>query len=184
MASTGFTFAGTGANIAGANTDWVNPGNIVSDNATNATLALGSFNASDSLAATNFGFSLPTNVTINGVEARYDWDEDGTDDVTTVNLTKDGSTAVGGGKSLNSAFGPGFRIETIGGASDMWGTTLTKAEVEASTFGVMLSITEGDGVASNFAVDYVQINIHYTELVTYSNAPETIRIVSSGARFR
>ncbi|KKK74754.1 hypothetical protein LCGC14_2880590, partial [marine sediment metagenome] len=50
-----------------------------------------------------------------------------------------------------------------GGASDLWGTTWTEAEVEASTFGVLIS--DNDATAAELRIDSVTIIVYANGLV-------------------
>ena len=119
----------------------------------------------------------PTNgqtATINGITVkieRYNSNPIG-DFTLTINdnaiyLTKDGSTTVGSNKSTGATWQTSDNNTTVdfGGASDLWGTTLTAAEVNASTFGVMISPSltfDNSENGSNVKIDQVTIVIDYT----------------------
>src|SRR5689334_11851980 len=58
----------TGADNAGTGTTtWSTPANVVSQNGTSTTNAVTSAGFSHYLVASNYGFTIPTNATINGV---------------------------------------------------------------------------------------------------------------------
>ena len=73
-------YPGTTATLANAGTSenaeaWVTPANIVSDNATEASITAATYDSPDLsqlLVASNFGFSLPTGATIKGITVEVD----------------------------------------------------------------------------------------------------------------
>ena len=75
MASQGPLFPGTTGTLANAGTSenaeaWVSPGNIVSDNATEASITAATYDSPDLsqlLVASNFGFTIPASSTIDGI---------------------------------------------------------------------------------------------------------------------
>jgi hypothetical protein len=158
VASTGNTFPGTGANVDRSGLDaWSNPGNIVSDNTTDAiSVASG---GSDYLVASNFGFALPDGATITGVTVRVQASEHsaGTESLN-AQLQNDSSTLVGSSKSatLNSTV---KIVYTYGATNDSWGATLTPAIVNSSNFGVRFWFT----TAHDVRVDYVTLAVEYTD---------------------
>lgn len=71
--STGDVFPGTGSNVDRSGlTAWVNPGNITSDDANDATC---NGAGSDYLVGSNFGFSIPATATIQGVTVKVEASE-------------------------------------------------------------------------------------------------------------
>ena len=160
-ASVGPNAPGSGANVAGANADWINPGNVLTDNAAVASVSLAAMgNISDLLAVTNFGFSFLTAETILGIVIEVN-QPFVTIDVTpdghmTMWLTKNGSVIAGTEKVISQ--GDGW--VPIGGDSDLWGTTLTPAEVNASTFGALFKTTATfDPVTGS--LDAVRAKVYY-----------------------
>ncbi len=75
-----------------------------------------------------------------------------------VKLVKGGSV-VGNNNASASQWPSGDAPATYGGAADLWGTTLSPSDVNASNFGVVLSATVNAGQAR---VDAVRVRIHYT----------------------
>lgn len=177
MPDTGFVFPSSGTTV-GANTDWTNPGNITADDASNATCSLSALQTSDYLLGSSFGFSLSTGSTVNGIDVTVEATHTGDLYVANVALTKNGTSPVGTSESLNVD-----GTTTFGGASSLWGTTWTEAEVEDSTFGVMINFAEDLGASGGWQVDYVKVKIHYTEGGGGSPATETLRVVTAGLRW-
>lgn len=73
-------------------------------------------------------------------------------------LTKNGSSAAG---SPAAAFA-GTGWVAYGDESNLWGTTWTPAEVNASTFGCLLTATEGSGGTEEVTLDAIRITVYYT----------------------
>lgn len=169
----GPNFAGSGAN-AGTGTAWTNPGNVTSNNDANASVGVtaGAFSSgsvtSQRLDVTNFGFAIPGNATIKGVQAKIGRKRTGTavsgeatDD--TVKLIKAGSVT-GNNKADTATDWPTTETEAAyGGATDLWGATLTPSDVNASNFGLAVvadvAVIWGTRTAN---IDYVQLTVSYT----------------------
>lgn len=174
MASQGPFVVGAGANIAGANPDWVNPGNITADDAALATVSLSVGQQSDLLAGTVCGFSIPAGATIDGITIELaDLADPG--NFGELGLTKDGTTRVG---SITTPVA-GVGWQTYGSASELWGTTWTVAEINASTFGCVISAKD-DTVGISASIDAARITVNYT---APAPATETLRVVTAGLRW-
>lgn len=160
MPNTGNVFAGTGENNAGIGaTAWTNPGNIVSDNTTDATCAAAA--SSQYLVARNFGFSIPTTAIILGVLARIEASEHtaGTEALLS-QLQNEAGTLFGSSKSASNEgniSGTAKSVYTYGSTSDVWGATLTPAIVNDVDFGARFWFT----TAHDIRVDFVTMAIEY-----------------------
>lgn len=164
MANTGNIFPGTGTSVArGTNTDWTNPGNIVSNNATDATCSSGA-TGSDYLRASNFGFSLAAGAVIQGVTVRVEASEhtSGTESLN-VQLVDDAGVLIGASKAATIS-GTAKAVYTYGSTSDLWSATLTEAIVEDTDFGVQCWFTTTHDVR----VDYITIALEYIVALTQS----------------
>lgn len=171
MASEGPNSPGTLANVVTAGWVWINPGNAATSNNSYA-LVLGSSGPQDSdqLQATNFGFSIPAGATINGVVVEIERNTNANSGNTvrdlTVRLVK-GGTVTGDNKADTGTNWPGSdTIKSYGGASDLWGATLTASDVNASNFGVVLAVRQNIVAPKAFStafVDHIRITVHYTE---------------------
>lgn len=158
MANTGNIFPGTGANDAGIGaTAWVNPGNIVSDNAVDASCTAAA--SSQYLVAKNFNFaSVPTNATIAGVTVRIEAAESSTGSETlNVRLQDEAGALTGTGKTA-SINGTSPVVYTLGSVSDLWSATVTPAKVHDIDWGVRFWYT----TAHNMTVDYITMALEYT----------------------
>ncbi len=158
MASTGNLFPGTGANDAGIGaTAWVNPGNIVSDNATDASCTAAA--SSQYLVAKNFNFtSVPTNATIAGITVRIEAAESSTGSETLQIRLQNESAALAGSTKTASISGATPTVYTAGAVNDLWTLTPTPAQVHDIDWGVRFWYI----TAHNMTVDYVTMALEYT----------------------
>jgi hypothetical protein len=181
------TLARAGEYTTGGNTfKWVNRTNAQTSNNIYANLLFSNsgetqqtFPVSLSNATVNYfvitglNSTVPSGATINGITVKFErFGDQGINEFLTVAdsaiyLTKDGTNIVGNNKSTGASWATSDNNTTtdFGGASDLWGTALTAAEVNSSTFGVMISpsltssSTEG---GSNVKIDQVTILVDYT----------------------
>jgi hypothetical protein len=126
------------------------------------------------LVCTQLASAIPAGATINGITIKLErFNGEGGETLTitdsAIYLTKDGTNTVGSNKSSGATWGvtdPNSLSATFGSSSDLWGTTFTAAEINASTFGVMISpnlnFSTGTGVGANVDIDQVVIDINYT----------------------
>jgi hypothetical protein len=159
MASTGNVFPTVGANVDRAgNTAWTNPGNVVSDNATDATVAV----PSDYLVTSSYGFTVPSSAVIRGVTVRVEASETGTGSSSYIPQLHSNTTPtlIGAAKSAVTVTGTTPVISTNGGAADLWSATLTPSDVNASGFGVTIWSTD---TTNTLAVDFITIAIEYED---------------------
>ena len=115
---------------------------------------------------TGFNFSIPTGSTINGITASWRGKNSQPSSPAypvelTVQLLKAGSK-VGSNKSTNGTIPDFYTTKTYGSTSDLWGTTWTAAEVNASTFGIAWA-AQGATSMSSLSVqgDYITITVNY-----------------------
>jgi hypothetical protein len=164
--NTGAKLPGTVASF-GAGNNWINPSNASgSDNQyASSYLPFSGGNVSAQLRATNFGFAVPTNATITGIVVTIE--KNGTTNIqgvfdNWVSLLIGGSTS-GSNKANGNEWPTTDAVVNYGGASDLWGATLTPAIVNTSTFGVTLVAYNADQDNDNIAaVDNITMTIYYT----------------------
>ena len=150
--------AGTGSNVQAGGYDWINPNSITAE--ANASHRSGAGN-SDRLTGSNFGFAIPTDATILGIElilSKYPWGGFSVADVD-VKLNKGGS-AVGDNKAKSGDWAINQNDYTYGSSTDLWGTTWTPAEINASGFGAYIKCTKVN--SGDAAVYYMYIKVFYT----------------------
>ena len=160
------TNARTGADASGTGTvAWLNPGYITAVDTNYATTTL-SNQTSHYLEGSNYGFAIPSNATINGIvvtigrfESAIGTGNDVRDSI--VSLMKAG-VVTGSNKAATSTEWPtGSPAAAVYGTTgDLWGTTWTPADINASGFGVALSANSANTRMAY--VDYMQISVTYT----------------------
>ena len=161
--SQGPNSAGTGTDDSSfGTTSWTSPGNISSSDGSEATAFIPSGGPGDShyLVGTNFGFSIPLSATINGILFEPQNTEHCEESIDTrIRLVKGG--VIGStDRSTGSDWGNGSYIP-YGSSSDLWGTTLTPSDVNASNFGIALAAHSVNG-NSCVGVDHVRATVYYT----------------------
>ena len=170
--------AGTGASVSiGSNTDWYNPGDIVTTGSPYARVVgtsdgyLVDGTSSDYLRGTNYGFAVPSDATINGITVQIRRDNDYTDANVRdlyVYLVKNGSIQAGTNQNradTSTNWGGSFGTPTYGGASDTWNNSWNVADINNSNFGVALAVQVPSVSGTHYAfprVDYMQITVTYT----------------------
>jgi len=164
--------AGAGTTITDVGTvPWENPQNITADDTSYATAALNNA-TSNYLEGTNFGFAIPADATINGIEVtigRFEDDREKRQDVrdNVVSLIK-GGVITGTNYSTGKEWPTGSPVAaTYGSTSNLWGTTWTPADINASNFGVAFSVTSSNNRTAS--VDYMQISVTYSVLSLFAN---------------
>ncbi len=168
MADTGFVFPGTGAsrdNSSGPS--WGTPGNCTADDASNATVVSSAAAESDFLDATNFGFAtpIPAGATIDGIEVQVgDYDlVSGTWGWAVCKLKL--ADASEGSENKSAALAsPTTSLQTdeAGGASDLWGETISRADVIDVDWGFTIGLVV-NAFSRNLRVDFCRMKVFYTE---------------------
>lgn len=150
-------------NSNGAYDAWLDPGSAkASDNSRAIVLLDGTF--SQYLKATDFGFSIPTNATIDGIIAEAEVSDAGDGPGFIVDraarIVKGG--VIGSTDRKNSTYWT--TTDTYlshGGATDLWGTIWTPANINASNFGFALSADHSDA-SLTARVDRVAVSVYYS----------------------
>ncbi|MBK7585261.1 MAG: hypothetical protein IPI67_34365 [Myxococcales bacterium] len=129
---------------------------------TAAALATGK--TTNQLKASAFGFALPANATVLGVEVSIERSAAGSGanlkDQDVRVFVNGAPLATNGAK--NQAWTPTDAVWAYGGAAELWGATaLKKAEVEAADFGVLLTVTAT--AAGSPQVDAISITVHFED---------------------
>ena len=170
--TTGSTPPTSGTNDTGyGSIAWSNPTNIYASENTRASVTLAGLTATNYLSASSFGFSIPSDATIVGITASIERIRNGgttgaaRDNV--VSMVK-GGTVTGDNKAATGTNWPTSEAAaTYGSATDLWGTTWTPSDINASNFGLVVAAvgsTAGTDRVAN--VDQILINVAYTTPVT------------------
>jgi hypothetical protein len=145
-----------------------------SNNSQPAPLSISPADETNYLVCKNLDSNIPTDATIEGIRIYIDrynsFNNEGT--VTykdnAIYLTKNGTDTTGDNKSTSATW-PSSDTDsyaTYGGATDLWGTSWTAAEINDNNFGVMIGPTiEFDSFSaengSNAKIDHVYVEITY-----------------------
>lgn len=162
MTTTGPNSAGTGASSGGAGNPWSNPTRVVASDNSRAACVLGITDVSEYLIVTDFGFAITGSDVIAGILFEIEASESlGGIAITEVFATKNGSATVGDDQEGSTqSLTTTDTYYSYGGASSLWGTTWTAAEINATTFGVMIQCSPDGGSGSRSAqVDHVRCTI-------------------------
>jgi hypothetical protein len=152
----------------GSNLDWSNPTNIIAAGSPYATVALGAGANSDNLQATNYGFAIPANATIRGIQVAIN--RFGTQslslgyrDQTLYAVKNNVILTTATNKASNTTWPTGATVANYGANNDLWGASWTPAEINAANFGIALSV-HSNAVFSTLtaSVDYIRVTVTYT----------------------
>jgi len=163
MPTYGPRFPGTVESIAPGANAWTGLDNVKASNGLDASVApVSEGDTTQFLRATNFGFTIPANETIVGIEF-HARGAAGAEEAHSTRILKV-TTPVG--DLLNNAntifrAQPNFPVTaTDGGPTELHGLAWTPAEINASTFGFQMKgfLTTDDGL--EFFVDYMSITVY------------------------
>lgn len=140
--------------------DWSDPSNAASENGSSASCTLNMGFGTYYLVAEDFGFSLPSGATVEGIKVEvkhrctfgvtYDRD---------VKLIKGGSIQTTN-KAAVGYWPTSLAYQTYGGSADLWSGTWTYSDLNSSLFGVAISATADD---FDFpAIDHIRITVTYS----------------------
>jgi hypothetical protein len=144
---------------------WSNANNAkASDNSYATFSGAGVRSTSHYLKATNFGFSIPSEATINGISVEIERKETlndfGVQDVA-ISIVKSDGTIGTTNKSTGAEWPyPSDAYTSFGSSSDLWGETWSPANINDSDFGVVLSASDKDDFP---VVDHIRITVYYTQ---------------------
>lgn len=173
---TGAVMAGAGSSVAGADLDWTSPGSITADDATTANANIPPTTNTDRLRATTFGFSLPAGAQILGIEVSGDFTVVDSTMIFSAQLRSGGADI--GTTQISNVPNTGVMV-IAGGATSLWGTSPTRAQINSSDFGVDIWVTNDDISATlTVAIDYITIKVFYQVVV--SNAAESGSVTTGG----
>jgi len=171
MANTGFVVAGTGADVTRSgfgNFAWTATANVTSNDGDAAHVSFTSTGTTHWLVGSNFGLTtsdIPSGSTIDGIEARVEWQYSGTicsESAVQIDESSATSDPPSGDNKSTAANLPGsYANSTYGGTTDLWGLTISDSDVRSSDFSFWISLTSNKS-GGGALVDAMWINVHYT----------------------
>lgn len=144
----------------GGTIDWVDISNAFTENNFFAYVNLVGATTSNYICLYNFGFSIPTGSTINGIVV--EWLRNSNNGLVADNSVRllINNSYAGDEKSFGSIWPTTAAYQSFGGAADLWGLTPTVAQINSAFFGACLSaVSSGSDVAY---VDTCRITVYYT----------------------
>ncbi len=148
---------------------WLSVDNAKTDNGIEAEVQINSLSSPDGsqfLKATNFAFSIPGGHSIEGIEVRIQRLEGdlGTEQCTddSVKLVKGG--VIGGDDKPDTGGWTTSEVEiTYGSSGDKWGRTWLPADINATNFGVVISVIDsvGDDTDEDCLIDVFKITVFH-----------------------
>lgn len=165
------TGAATNSDASSGAVNWTNPGNVTSSDNTyaNAQMALGG--KSEYLQCLDFGFDLKRKALIVGlechVEAHLDSGSTANGAFAEVSLVKGGGIVASSDQSdTNVIGGNADSIFRFGGKHDRWGTSISLADLESPSFGVVIQAAGPPGAAlADVMIDHVQLVAFYAHSI-------------------
>lgn len=166
MASVGPFNPGVVVEGTGGNYGWTdeNNGKLSDDVYAGVSAGATGTGQSNPLTFTDLGFTIPSNSAINGivVEIEAHTYRDSVDDGFRVSATLVKNNAVTG-----TTKGPinlpttTNTFTTFGNSTDLWGATLTAADVNSANFGVEIYVNNVN-TSSTGSLDSIRMTVHYT----------------------
>lgn len=157
--------------ISGGDENWSDNDDVETSNDNYSVVTLNDNEISNYNWIDDFDFAIPVGATIDGIVVQVERRAQSADKIKdyAVRLIKNG-TIVGSNKADTSTFWVSSSPDTIvsyGGASDLWGTTWTRSDINDNDFGVAFSVKKDTTQGSNTDayVDHISITVHYTEAV-------------------
>jgi hypothetical protein len=168
-------FAGAASVSGDSGYAWNNSPNIFSDDNLYATSSIEKSNHSKILNATNFGFAIPLNATIDGIQVdigRKSTDSSSILDKSVNLIFGDATLEDNKAGSLNWATTE--YVVSYGSSSDLWNTTWTPAQINSLDFGVALSVKNNNTEHSRTAsIDYIKAIVTYSISTSSVDPAET-----------
>lgn len=151
----------------GAGPDWVPVTGVLTSDDVRASVTLGNDEVTEVVGPFGLGFSIPDSATINGVEVSIERRGEaisGTPETRIILRKNDNSNVL---RVDNSAWPVSDSVLTVGGASDLWGTTWTAADINGTGFGFrpQIQVRTRASDSGTFELDHVTITVYFTRAV-------------------
>lgn len=162
--SSGNTFLNS--NIPGSTQSWTNTGNVsLSDNnyASFGDITAGMGSYTDYLVTTNFGFTLPPGIIIDGIVVKVECsDPNSRTSEYSVHIVKTGNIGTEE-KALGKPYPVSDKNIVYGSATDLWGETWTDKQINDDNFGIAISAQRNapDGITAG-QIDNITITVYYS----------------------
>lgn len=175
-------FPSTAVSVSGSgDVAWTSPSNATANDFNVAQVFLGSGNQSEYIEATDFGFSIPSTATVDGIQvlaSRYSMG--GVTDASVKLLI--GGGEVGDDHSAGVTWPMMEAIESFGSDTDDWNASPTPSDVNGSGFGCRLKCESSSGGMA--LINFLEIDVTYTDAGGSGGLPEVVTVRSRAPIFR
>jgi len=175
-ATAGPNFAGAGVASGGSGSNWSHEERISANDNSYTDTDVNKNSSSKTLSATDFGFSIPSDATIDGIQVTIGRKAEDSSSIQdrSVRLIKNGSQTGDNNGATSTNWPTSENVASYGSTSNLWGTTWTPSQINSSNFGVALSVDNNNFSHSRTAyVDYIKVTITYTEVTEAVTPPDT-----------
>lgn len=164
MADTGWHSPASAASVPYGTQAWSYPTRVYASDNSRSSARLSQDEESHYIRSTNYSMGVPVGAIINGIYVRIEKYASGAGIADlSARLVKAG-TEVGSSKALGGDWSTEEGYVYYGGASDLWGTSWTAVQVNASNFGFSIAAVGMFIATSKLAyVDHIQIRVYYSE---------------------
>jgi hypothetical protein len=180
MADTGVVLCGS---VSDSGTNWIDEANLTADDGSYAYVDPGRYGFTSYITAYNFGLSVPSGATIDGIQLTHKIWQDPLNTYSVTNGVRPihGDTTQATGYTFDDDYSHGGpwgdwpaspTVRTYGTTDDLWGDTWDDTDVNGTNFGWTYRVsgyTTGDH-PRNY-VDYMAVKVYYTEA---GSGPQTV----------
>lgn len=146
--------------------DWTDPGNVFADDGAYATAALHGSEGPFStyyLDTSGYDFAgIPVGATIDGLELSVVGKSNSGSSPVNAQFRKGADWFFCDADFSGGGFGTSDGTRTAGGASDLCGTSWTRADVTAGTFAARFNALVAGLSADTVSIDHVRVTVYYT----------------------
>ena len=143
--------------------DWSNPGNVQYSDGIYADVFLLS-NKAYSIIASGFGFAIPSNANITGVQVDIERASLQTGNIQDydVFLVPYGNLGQGDNKFKTTQWPLIKAYASYGGINDQWGYSLVPSDINSSNFAVSVNAWERNGLMDRALIDHIRMTVYYS----------------------
>lgn len=157
--------AGLGQSLTPGDAPWLSPTNIYTSNDLKSYSNISIYNISYWLQASTFGFTIPTGSTITGITVYIERRCNRASAIkdASMHIAKGGLRLTATNKAKATFWETIDTVTQYGDSTEMWGTTWTPAEINASGFGAAICAENIWYDPRAYAyVDHIYIIVYYT----------------------
>jgi hypothetical protein len=151
------------ARVATAASGWTTSTNVFVNDTSYATNSPAVNSTGATLTTSGYGFSIPANATIKGIQATVIRKAAVASTIQDANVfIVKGGAQTGTNHAIAGTWTTSNVTQSYGTTSDLWGTTWTPAEINASNFGLNFAAKAG-GTSTSAQITYISITVTYID---------------------